>query len=126
MVHSGSISRARGIETLVDALALLPGVHLAVVVVPYPHPMAPELHSRAADLGAVFTAADAPTCPGGARRPGPPRPVTDAAATRRRAALVERYSWQLQERALRDRYREVVASAPRSAASTRLAARPSP
>lgn len=50
-VYSGGISRARGIETLIDALPHMPGVHLALVTVPFPHPMTPELQERATELG---------------------------------------------------------------------------
>ncbi len=53
LVYSGGISRARGIEVLVDALAHLPEVHLALVTVPFPHPMAAALRARAAELGAA-------------------------------------------------------------------------
>jgi glycosyltransferase involved in cell wall biosynthesis len=51
LVYSGGISRARGIEVLVAALAHLPGVHLALVTVPFPHPMIRELNSQAVRLG---------------------------------------------------------------------------
>ncbi|MFZ0159749.1 MAG: glycosyltransferase family 4 protein [Kineosporiaceae bacterium] len=51
LVYSGGISRARGIEVLVEALAHLTGVHLALVTVPFPHPMMRELNARAARLG---------------------------------------------------------------------------
>lgn len=34
MVYSGGITRARGVETAIEALALLPGAHLGVVCVP--------------------------------------------------------------------------------------------
>jgi glycosyltransferase involved in cell wall biosynthesis len=51
LVYGGAVSRARGIEVLIDALAHLPGVHAAVVAVPHPHPLAPELLARAVSLG---------------------------------------------------------------------------
>jgi glycosyltransferase involved in cell wall biosynthesis len=52
LVYSGAISRARGVETLVDALGRFPDVHLALVCVPFPHPMATELRDRAREVGA--------------------------------------------------------------------------
>ncbi|EWT07570.1 hypothetical protein N864_06430 [Intrasporangium chromatireducens Q5-1] len=52
LVYSGGISRARGLETLVDAMGLLPDMHLALVAVPHPHPSIPGLLERAAALGA--------------------------------------------------------------------------
>lgn len=51
LVYSGGVSRARGIETLVDALTELPDAQLAVVAVPYPHPSMPALLSRAEQAG---------------------------------------------------------------------------
>lgn len=51
LVYSGAVSGARGIDVLVDALAHLPGVHLALVTVPYPHPRTPVLLERAGALG---------------------------------------------------------------------------
>jgi glycosyltransferase involved in cell wall biosynthesis len=51
LVYSGAVSRARGINDLVDAMAHLPGVHLALVTVPFPHPQVPALLERAAALG---------------------------------------------------------------------------
>jgi len=53
LVYSGAVSAARGIDTLIDAMALLPDVHLALVTVPYPHPRVPQLLARAAALGAA-------------------------------------------------------------------------
>jgi glycosyltransferase involved in cell wall biosynthesis len=35
LVYSGGVTRARGVETAMEALPLLPGVHLAVVCVPH-------------------------------------------------------------------------------------------
>jgi glycosyltransferase involved in cell wall biosynthesis len=52
-VYSGALSAARGVDTAVRALGLLPDLHLAVVAVPYPHPMAARLREIAASLGAV-------------------------------------------------------------------------
>jgi glycosyltransferase involved in cell wall biosynthesis len=43
LVYSGALSAARGVDTIVRALVRLPDVHAAVVAVPYPHRMAPEL-----------------------------------------------------------------------------------
>ena len=51
LVYSGAVSRARGINDLVEAMAHLPGVHLALVTVPFPHPQVPALLQRAAELG---------------------------------------------------------------------------
>ncbi|PRY55872.1 glycosyltransferase involved in cell wall biosynthesis [Knoellia remsis] len=50
-VYSGAVSAARGLDTVIDALPSAPGVHLAVVAVPHPHPMAPELERRAREAG---------------------------------------------------------------------------
>lgn len=52
-VYSGALSAARGVDTAVEALGLLPDLHLAVVAVPYPHPMAARLKQIAARVGAV-------------------------------------------------------------------------
>jgi glycosyltransferase involved in cell wall biosynthesis len=52
-VYSGALSAARGVDTAVEALGLLPDLHLAVVAVPYPHPMAPRLRQIAASVGAA-------------------------------------------------------------------------
>lgn len=51
LLYSGAVSRARGVDVLVEALADLPGVHAVVVPVPYPHPQLPALQARAAALG---------------------------------------------------------------------------
>lgn len=51
LVYSGTISHARGIDTLVRGLAHLPGVHLVIVSVPFPHPSVPKLQELAASLG---------------------------------------------------------------------------
>jgi glycosyltransferase involved in cell wall biosynthesis len=53
LVYSGAVSAARGIDVLIDAMAHLPGVHLALVTVPFPHPRVPALLDRAAALGAA-------------------------------------------------------------------------
>jgi glycosyltransferase involved in cell wall biosynthesis len=53
IVYSGAVSRARGIDVLIEAMPLLPGVHLALVTVPFPHPQVPALLERAAELGAA-------------------------------------------------------------------------
>lgn len=51
-VYSGALSAARGVDTAVEALGLLPDLHLAVVAVPYPHPMGARLKEGAARVGA--------------------------------------------------------------------------
>ncbi|MEP6816710.1 MAG: glycosyltransferase [Marmoricola sp.] len=51
-VYSGALSAARGVDTAVEVLGLVPGLHLAVVAVPYPHPMAKRLIEIAARAGA--------------------------------------------------------------------------
>jgi len=51
LIYSGAVSRARGVNVLVEALADLPGVHAVVVPVPHPHPQLPALQARAAALG---------------------------------------------------------------------------
>ncbi|MFZ0159751.1 MAG: glycosyltransferase family 4 protein [Kineosporiaceae bacterium] len=51
LVYSGAVSRARGLEVMIDALVHLPGVHAAVVPVPHPHPMMGELIDRATSAG---------------------------------------------------------------------------
>ncbi len=51
LVYSGTVSAARRLDTVVEAMALLDGVHLAVVPVPFPHPSWPALAALAADLG---------------------------------------------------------------------------
>lgn len=50
-VYSGAVSAARGLDTVIEALPSAPGVHLAVVAVPHPHPMAPGLERLARDRG---------------------------------------------------------------------------
>lgn len=48
LVYSGAVSRARGIEDLMAAMPLMPSdVHLAMVTVPFPHPMTPALLEQA-------------------------------------------------------------------------------
>ncbi len=51
LLYSGSISRARRVGDLIAALPLVPPAHLAVVTVPFPHPMAAEFEQAAADAG---------------------------------------------------------------------------
>lgn len=51
LVYSGTISHARGIDTLVRGLALVPDAHLVIVSVPFPHPSVPALHELAESLG---------------------------------------------------------------------------
>ena len=53
IVYSGAVSAARGIDVLIDAMAHLPGVHLALVTVPFPHPRTAALLAQAAALGAA-------------------------------------------------------------------------
>src|SRR5690606_3167772 len=50
-VYSGAVSRARGLDTVLSALPDVPGLHLAIVAVPHPHPMAGELLAQARALG---------------------------------------------------------------------------
>jgi glycosyltransferase involved in cell wall biosynthesis len=52
VVYSGGLSHARGADVLVRAMGLLPGAHLAMVTVPYPHPMTPGLLAAAEQVGA--------------------------------------------------------------------------
>jgi len=52
LVYSGTMSHARGIDTLVRGLAYLPEVHLVIISVPYPHPSVPALLAIASELGA--------------------------------------------------------------------------
>jgi glycosyltransferase involved in cell wall biosynthesis len=52
IVYSGSMSRARGLESLVEAMGHVPNAWLALVTVPFPHPMTAELIKRADDTGA--------------------------------------------------------------------------
>ena len=50
VVYSGALSAARGVDTVIRALPLLPSVVLAVVAVPHPHPMAALLRELARTL----------------------------------------------------------------------------
>jgi glycosyltransferase involved in cell wall biosynthesis len=50
-VYSGALSAARGVDTLVRALPSLPELHVAVVAVPFPHPMTGRLRELADTLG---------------------------------------------------------------------------
>ncbi|MBD3785254.1 MAG: glycosyltransferase, partial [Micrococcales bacterium] len=50
-VYSGAVSPARGLDTVVRALVEVPDLHLAVVAVPFPHPMAPALAALAEHVG---------------------------------------------------------------------------
>ncbi len=52
LVYSGTMSHARGIDTLVRGLAYLPEAHLVIISVPYPHPAVPALLAIASELGA--------------------------------------------------------------------------
>ncbi|MGZ4591635.1 MAG: glycosyltransferase family 4 protein [Actinomycetes bacterium] len=51
LVYQGAATAARGVDTMVEALPLLPGVHVALVVVPFPHPRAADLVALAERLG---------------------------------------------------------------------------
>jgi glycosyltransferase involved in cell wall biosynthesis len=53
LVYSGAVSRARGLDVLVEALVQpeVAGVHAVVVPVPHPHPLLPQLQARAETLG---------------------------------------------------------------------------
>jgi glycosyltransferase involved in cell wall biosynthesis len=51
LVYPGAASRARGVDTIIEALVHLPTVHAVLVVVPWPHPRASELHELAESLG---------------------------------------------------------------------------
>jgi glycosyltransferase involved in cell wall biosynthesis len=51
IVYPGAATRPRGVDTMIEALPLLPEVHAALVVVPFPHPRAEELTALATSLG---------------------------------------------------------------------------
>ncbi|MFV0463352.1 MAG: glycosyltransferase family 4 protein [Nostocoides sp.] len=51
VVYSGAVSMARGLDTAIDALIDLPGIHLAIVTVPYPHPLRGALLDQANRIG---------------------------------------------------------------------------
>jgi glycosyltransferase involved in cell wall biosynthesis len=51
IVYPGAATKPRGVDTMIEALPLLPGVHAALVVVPFPHPRAEELTDLAEKLG---------------------------------------------------------------------------
>ena len=51
IVYPGAATKPRGVDTMIEALPLLPGVHAALVVVPFPHPRADELTALALSLG---------------------------------------------------------------------------
>ena len=51
MVYPGAATKPRGVDTMIEALPLLPGVHAALVTVPFPHPRADELTALAHRLG---------------------------------------------------------------------------
>jgi len=51
MVYPGAATKPRGVDTMIEALPLLPGVHAALVMVPFPHPRAEELTALAHSLG---------------------------------------------------------------------------
>lgn len=51
LVYPGAASRARGVDTIVESLPHLPGVHAVLVVVPWPHPRHDELMAVAEILG---------------------------------------------------------------------------
>lgn len=52
IVYSGSISRARGLESLMTAMGQVPDAWLVLVTVPFPHPMTDELLGLAEAAGA--------------------------------------------------------------------------
>ena len=64
MVYSGGINPHRGLDVSIDALPMLPGWHLAVVTVPYPHVLEPEMRAQAAALGVEDRLHIAPPVPG--------------------------------------------------------------
>lgn len=52
VLYSGTMSWARGIETIVKGIAHMPPeAHLVIVSVPLPHPMIPKLEALAAEYG---------------------------------------------------------------------------
>jgi len=51
MVYPGAATAARGVDTMVEALAHHSELHAALVVVPFPHPRATQLTQLAARLG---------------------------------------------------------------------------
>lgn len=51
LVYPGAASKARGVDTIIEALVFLPSVHAVMVVVPWPHPRAQELQELADGLG---------------------------------------------------------------------------
>lgn len=51
LVYSGNLTPVRGVESMIDALALLPGVHLALVVPHVINTYGQSLLDRARDLG---------------------------------------------------------------------------
>jgi glycosyltransferase involved in cell wall biosynthesis len=64
VLYSGGINAARGLDIAIDALPLLPGWHLGIVALPYPHQMEPDLRARAAGLGVADRVSFAPPVPG--------------------------------------------------------------
>jgi glycosyltransferase involved in cell wall biosynthesis len=64
MVYSGGINPHRGVDVAIDALPHLPGWHLAVVAVPYPHSLEPELRAQAEGLGVADRLHMVPPVPG--------------------------------------------------------------
>lgn len=63
LVYSGAVSAARGLDVAIEALRELPEVHLAVVAVPFPHPMAPDLAALARRVGVAERVHFAPPVP---------------------------------------------------------------
>lgn len=51
VVYSGGVTAARGVRHVIDAMEHLPGVHLAIVPVPFPHPARPALEDVARKAG---------------------------------------------------------------------------
>lgn len=64
MLYSGGVNPARGVDVSIDALVHLPAWHLAVVTVPFPHSLEPELCERATALGVGDRVHFAPPVPG--------------------------------------------------------------
>lgn len=51
MVYPGAATAPRGVDTMIEALAVHPRLHAALVVVPFPHPREDELRALATSLG---------------------------------------------------------------------------
>ena len=64
LVYPGAATEPRGVDSIVAALTALPGVHLALVVVPFPHPRAEELMGLAGVHGVADRVHLLPPVPG--------------------------------------------------------------